>query len=399
MNKPKKRTFFGYLAALGLVFGCGAGFAADGGLQFSGSGFLTLAAGRVFGGDPPQDFNGYRAPIFVTDYAQGSVYQHGGWALKPDSKLGLQGELSSGSQWSLTGQIVARGALNGNVDLEWIYGSYQLSEKLTLQIGRKRLPLFYYSETQDVGFSFPWTHLASQFYGWEIVNYNGMNLLYHDRWGDWAASVDMFGGDERRNDLGYWKIYNGRNTRTDSRWSDIVGADLTLSRGWFETRLAYIQSYVQDRFEDPTAPPPYDFSPRAKQRIWAAAFNVDYEQWLLRTEFQYLDRSSLGDENWSQVIGIGYRIGRYTPMLTYSNYREQITPSQADPALVDPATLDPLSHEGHQVMGLVTRYDLTPSSDVKLAVEWWKDKGGVNFNGGVPYGSPRLLSLTYDRVF
>jgi hypothetical protein len=165
--------------------------AADGYPEFSASGFLTLAAGRTFGGDTAQDFNGYRAPIFVTDFAQGSVYERGAWSLKPDTKLGLQGRAKFGPRASLTGQVVSRGAVNGNVDLEWIYASYELNEKLTLQIGRKRLPLFYHSETQDVGFTFPWTHLPSQFYGWEIVNYNGGNLLYRDVWGDWATSVDV----------------------------------------------------------------------------------------------------------------------------------------------------------------------------------------------------------------
>ena len=31
--------------------------------------------------------------------------------------------------------------------------------------------------------AYPWVHLPGQVYGWEIVNYNGANLLYRDQWG------------------------------------------------------------------------------------------------------------------------------------------------------------------------------------------------------------------------
>lgn len=370
-----------------------------GSVSFSGSGFLTLAAGKIIRGDSRQNFNDYQAPIFIADYAQGGVYESNGWSFKPDSKLGLQGTATFNPKFSVTGQVVARGAEDGNFNLEWAYGNYQLNDHLTFQFGRKRLPLFYYSETQDVGFTYPWVHLPPGQYGWEIVNYNGANLLYRDQWGNWTTSMNFFAGNEARTDNGYWKIYNGKNTRTDSKWRNIAGADMTLARDWFEARAAYIQSGFQNRFEDPATPPPYDYTPQAKQKIYSLSFSIDHQHWVVRNEYLYMDRQPIGEEDYSFLLGIGYRVGKYLPMITYNRYKMRLTPSDANPDIIDPASIDPLSAEGWSTLALSLSYELTPTSVIKVQLDRWKDINGPNFNGGVPYGNATLLSVSYDRVF
>jgi len=375
-----------------------------GGVELSGSGFLTIAAGKVLSGNAPQDFNGYRAPMFVSDWGQGGIYQRGGWAMSPDSKLGLQGTASFNPKFSVTGQVVSRGARKGKFDLEWAYLSYVIDDRLTFQLGRKRLPLFYYSETQDVGLTYPWVHLPSGQYGWEIVNYNGANLLYRDHWGDWSSSMDFFGGSETRKDNPYQKTSNGKDNRTDSRWSNIVGADMTLTHDWFDTRLAYIQSYIQNRFEDPTTPPPYDYSPKIRQKIYALSFAIDQQNWVVRNEYLYMYRKQIGEQDYSFLLGVGYRVGKYLPMLTYNRYKMRLTAGSADPAVINPATIDPLSDEHWSTLTFSLRYDLTPTSAIKMQLERWKDQNGSNFNlaasgNSIPYGNARLLSFSYDIIF
>jgi hypothetical protein len=377
----------------------GAAGVEQGGVEFSGSGFLTVAAGRVFGGDPAQDFNGYRAPMFVTDYAQGGIYENRGWTLKSDSKLGLQGTASFGPKFSATGQVVSRGVNEGRFNLEWAYGNYAIDDKLTFQFGRKRLPLFYYSETQDVGLANPWVHLPSGQYGWEIVNYNGANLLYRDQWAAWSSSMNFFAGSETRRDNEFWKIYNGRATRTDSKWSNIVGADMALTKGVLEARAAYVQSNMQDRFEDPTASPPYDYSPQAKQRIYSLSFSVDARRWVVRNEYLYIDRKPIGEEDFSFLLGVGYRLDKYLPMITYNRYKMRLNAANADASVIDPSTIDPASAEGWSTLVLSLRYDLTATSALKAQLERWKDLNGPAFNGGVAYGNARLFSVSYDLVF
>lgn len=352
-----------------------------GGVALSGSGFLTLAAGKIFGGNAQQDFNGYRAPMFVADYAQGGVYESVGWSMKPVSRLGLQGTASFSPRFSLTGQVVARGARDGKANLEWIYGNYAINDELTLQAGRKRLPLFYYSESQDVGFSYPWVHLPPGQYGWEVVNYNGANLLYRSQWGAWSAGMNVFAGEETRTDNGFWKMYNGKDTRTDSKWSNIVGADLSLARDWFEARLAYVQSDIQNRQEG------NDYSAKARQSIYSVSFNIDHRDWLVRNEYLYMDRKPVGEEDYSYVLGVGYRIGKWLPMLTYNRYWQRLAPDLIS------------TEERWSVLALSLRYELTPTSAVKAQLDRWHDRNGSDFNSGVPYGNARLLSVSYDMVF
>lgn len=354
---------------------------AGAGIEFSGSGFLTLAAGRIVGGDAARDFNGYRAPLYVADYAQGGVYEDGGWDVRPVSKLGLQGTATFNPQLSLTGQMVARGARNGRVDFEWAYGNWVINDQLTLQVGRKRLPLFYYSESQDVGFAYPWVHLPPGQYGWEIVNYNGANLLHRGRWGAWSVGANVFVGNEHRKDNGYWTIYNGKASRTDSKWTNIAGADLSLTRDWFEARLAHVRSDFQNR------PDGGEFAPKAAQRIYSLSFAVDRQGWVIHNENLYMDRKSVGEQDYSFLLGAGYRIGKFLPMLTYNRYRMHLTPERR------------AEEERWTILAASLRHELTPTSAIKVQLDRWRDHNGPSFNSGVPYGNPRLLSISYDSVF
>lgn len=113
------------------------------GLNYSGSGFFTIAAGKVLRGTQDQDVNlGWGCPCYISDFAQAGIYESGGVRMRPDSKLGLQGRVATeDNRYALTGQVVARGA-TGSAGLEWLYATVEIDPRWTLQIGRKRLPLF-----------------------------------------------------------------------------------------------------------------------------------------------------------------------------------------------------------------------------------------------------------------
>ena len=376
------------------------------GVEYNGSGFMTIGVGKMLGGTRANVAD-YNCPCFAADYAQAGVYDgRGSLQVKPDSKLGVQGSASfDNRRYSVTAQVVARGADKGNVGLEWLYGSYKLNDKVTIQGGRKRLPMFYYSDSQDIGVALPWAHLPPQLYGWEVVNYNGINLLYQDQWKDWSATMNLLAGNENRKESGYWKIYNGRQNRTDSKWSHIYGGDLTLSRDWLETRFVYIQSDTQTRNVNGTWDPltqtytaaaiQPDFGPATRQRIFGLTLNVDYQNWLARTEFIQINRPGATWKDQAQIIAAGYHYGKWQPLLTWSNYRGVAVISMGG---------DPNGQEAHATTSLTLRYDLSTSSDLKLQYDSQKDKSGPNWAvpavpGGTPYGNARLLTFTYDMVF
>ncbi|HEX5363503.1 MAG TPA: hypothetical protein VFW59_04490 [Gallionella sp.] len=370
------------------------------GLEFSGSGFLTASVGKMMGGTTG-NVGDYNCPCFVSDYAQAGIFD-GRRSLQwgPDSKLGLQGQVSFDNQkFSVTGQVVARGASNGRADLEWLYGTYKLNDKVVLQAGRKRLPMFYFSDAQDIGVALPWTHLPTWLYGWQAVNYNGINLGYRDQFGDWAASANLLAGDEHRKNSGYWKVYgNGRQSVTDVNWTNIAGGDLTLSRDWLETRVVYLQSDTQDvnvngtwNYASLNYDPPTGISPIAKQKIYGLTVKADYENWLFFNEFIYIDHPGLTYRDFAQIVSVGYRQGKWMPMATWGHYRGAVVSQGVLPGA--PASVA----NSQQTVTLSLRYDLTTTSDLKLQFDDTSDNSEPGFNPR--YGSSRLLTLAYDLMF
>ena len=373
-----------------------------GGIEYSGSGFLTVAVGKMLGGTHA-NVEDYNCPCFISDYAQAGVYDgRSSLQWKPDSKLGLQGSASY-YNYSVTAQVVARGA-TGTADLEWLYGSYNVNDKITLQVGRKRLPMFYYSDVQDLGIALPWTHLPPGPYGWEAVNYNGVNVRYQDRWNNWSATANLLAGNESNKDSGYWKIYNGRQSQSNIKWSNIIGGDLTLSRDWLETRAVYIQSDTQENYggtvwdSDPASPTYQTYIPQsgpiyplAKQQIFGLAVNADFQNWLVRTEFIQINRPGLTWRDHAQLVGIGYRYGKWQPMLTWSEYQGTVvTEGVIQPATPSYPILQPL-------ISLTLRYDMTTTSDFKVQYDSLTDRSDLQ-NPAI-YGNSRLLTFTYDSMF
>lgn len=371
-----------------------------GGPEFSGSGFMTLGTGIMLGGTHG-NVGDYNCPCFVSDYAQAAIYDgRSGLQWGPDSKLGLQGSAAFDNQrFTITAQAVARGARNGQADIEWLYGSYKLNDKLTLQAGRQRLPMFYYSDAQDIGFALPWTHLPTWLYGWQAVNYNGVKLRYQDQFGSWSSSVNLIAGDEHRNDSGYWKVYgNGRQSTTNVSWSNIVGGDLSLTRDWFETRLVYIQSNTQDQsignawdYTNLSYSVPAGVAPIAKQQIYGLTLKADYQNWLAYGEFIFIDHPGLTYQDFAQNVSLGYRHGKWLPMATWGAYRGVVVGNGVLPGA--PAS----TPNSQQTLTLSLRYDLTTSSDLKLQYDSTTDHSDPGFTP--LYGNSELLTFAYDWVF
>ncbi len=392
-----KNNILASIWALAITIGAmGSVSAAElGGVEFTGSGFLTVAAGKIVGGTKDNaainpNYLGYKGPHYISDWAQGGVYEGDGLQYKPDTRLGLQGSAIFTPKFSVTAQVVARGARDGKVDLEWLYGSYKFTDKLTLQVGLKRLPILYYSESQDVGVSYPWVHLPPDLYGWEVVNYNGANLMYRDQIGNWSYTANLFAGGEVNKNTGFQKLSNGRDTKTNVRWTKLIGGDLTASNDWFETRVGYFQTNAENGIVNTN-----EYEPKYRQKVYTLGFIIDYKNLIVRNEYYFGDLSSIEEKDYAQVYAIGYRIGKFTPMFTYGNYYTRY-------AVGGP--LNGYSHddeERHDTRSISVRYDLSTSSALKLQYDVYRDRSGANFltSGAVANGNSRLLTISYDLVF
>jgi hypothetical protein len=83
--------------------------------------------------------------------------------------LGLQMNVTSTSGLGLTVQGVMRGYSRTGErpykpDTEWFFGSWQPNDTVRLRAGRFRSPLFNYSDSLEVGYSYPWVNPQEDVY-------------------------------------------------------------------------------------------------------------------------------------------------------------------------------------------------------------------------------------------
>lgn len=355
--------------------------------EFNWSGFLTLAAGKTLSGSVQgKNETGIDCPCMISDFSQSGVIDSS-WDFAADSKIGLQGNLLLSEQLSLTAQVVSRGARDWDLNLEWVYVGWQLGDNNLLQVGRKRLPLFYYSEQQDVSFTYPWVHLPPQTYGWEAVNYNGINWNHSFQVGDWSGLVNTFAGNETRKDNDYMKIYNGIDSETDTRWRKIFGAELLMNQDWFEGRLMLMKSDTQSRLISDNE----DWSAPAEQILFGASGLIDYQNWIVSAELFFSDRTESYGRDLAYTLTAGKRLDGWTWYLTHGLYQQKINSG-------NPFELtDEADREKHRLSSLVVRFDVSSSAAVKVQLDHWQDNSGEWFKQ--TYGDANAVSISYDRVF
>ncbi|MFT3859012.1 MAG: hypothetical protein QM742_16430 [Aquabacterium sp.] len=368
------------LSAIALACLSGAAQADE---AFTYSGFASFVAGRVIAGDRTEPLNSYTCPCFIADYGHGALYAPH-WSVKQESKVGLQGTYTFTPALSGTVQVVGRGVDGVKASLEWAYLSYDLSPSWTIQVGRKRLPIYYYSDFQDVGYAYTWVRPPADIYGWEVTNYNGVNATYRTELAGWAVKSNLFGGGEYVKESLMQRIYYETPQRL--AWRNIVGGDLVFSKDWLTTRATYIQSHVQqwDRTDGSMVTPDPGTHPDVryeKQKIYGISANIDIDNWFVRSEYSIFDRSGYSYKSRAYMIGAGARLGKFTPMITHTRYKER-----------NDFFPDEIQHD--KGWSATLRYELTDSIALKAQYDLFKDHSGMDY-----VKDSKLVSFSLDTVF
>jgi hypothetical protein len=364
------------LGALGLAMGLLAAAPAQAG-ELTVSGFGTVGVGKTLSG-VTQDYFGFKCPCYIANYPDVGVYTDS-LSLKPDTRAGLQLTYALGNGISFTGQATSHAANDLKPAMDWAYGSWAVTETLTLQAGRKRLPLFGYSDFFQVGYAYPWIRPPGDLYGWQIVAYNGANLLYRRSFGDLSVTANVWAGSETDKDnrmLGL--IYYG--DRIDETWKGITGAYVEVSNDWASARLVAMANKV-DRYVGTGASRVVNKHDVA-QRFYGLTVNLDPDNLVVRTEFnRFLRPESPKDIYNVFFVGAGYRFGDWLPMLTYSRFTEDY---------VD----DPTANEKHNTMAATLRWDFRSSMALKLELDVFKDRSAFAF-----VGKSKAVAVALDFVF
>lgn len=354
------------LAVLGATASATAG-------ELSFTGFGTIGVGKALSG-PQQRYFGFDCPCYIANYPDVGVYEDK-VSIKPDTRLGLQANYRLDGGLSFTGQVTGHGGNDMKPTVDWAYGSYALSDSLTLQAGRKRLPLFGYSDFFQVGYAYPWIRPPGDLYGWQIVAYNGANLLFRKNYGSLSVTANVWAGSESDKDnrmLG--KIYY--DDRVDEKWKSIVGGYVELGTDWGTARFVMMSNKV-DRVVGGAVN-----KSGVKQNFYGFTFNVDQNDWVLRTEINRFVRPDAPKDIYNvYFVGAGRRFGDWLPMLTYSRFTEDFKD-------------DPTSNEKHNTLAATLRWDFRDNMALKFEYDRFKDRSAFPF-----IGNSKAFAVSLDFTF
>ena len=131
---------------------------------FQFSGFLSLICGQVIDGNAHSfDYSSslQNCPCFIADWTNSGVYNRN-WSFAQESRVGGQMVAHMTDKLSFTTQAVIR-AVDPDLEVAWAYFNYQLDDHWSVQLGRKRIPNFFYSDFQDIGIAYPWITVRRHF--------------------------------------------------------------------------------------------------------------------------------------------------------------------------------------------------------------------------------------------
>ncbi|QSX37779.1 porin [Shewanella sedimentimangrovi] len=338
------------------------------------SGFASVVGGQVLEGSGVEEFG--LEPTFLADYPLVGAYTEE-WSFEPDTLFGLQFSADLMDGLSATAQVVSRGADNFSASFEWAYLSYELNEHWTLQAGKKRLPLYYYSDFFDVGYAYPWIRPPADNYTWQIFNYTGASALYNYLIGDWTMTGQIYYGreDDEPNKL-LSEFFFGASTR--EIWKDIGGLVVQFNRDWLDIRLTHMQ-YNNERIIGGEQRIWDNGSTERKGKFYGLSVNVDWNNLLVLTE---LNRLTLeGSDLDTYLVTLGYRFGDFLPYVSYSDFDD--------------------GSEIHNTTSVGLRWDFHPSAAFKIQYDDVTDDG---VGAGTPdswrvAGDAKAISLGVDLVF
>lgn len=157
----------------------------------------------------------------------------GDWSFKTDTIFGAQLQYQLNSQWSMTTQIASRGFnLDDSDDFDpvvpWVFVSYQVSPELRLRAGRMRTPFYLYSESLEIGYSYPWVRPPIDTYTpllKPMANFNGADLTLNLDVHEVDVDVQVFAG-----------VFKGEYYSFDLRFKPVWGANIITYLGGLKLR-------------------------------------------------------------------------------------------------------------------------------------------------------------------
>lgn len=212
-----------------------AGQAVADDLQWNG--FLNVVGG-ILQHDPVADVSDNRQYPGFLDYT-------GDLTFDQQTSAGLQVIRPLDDKSSVTAQLFAEGNDGTyNASFKWLYLTYNYSEFSRFRIGRIATPVFLFSDSINVGYSYHWVSPPREIYGFDSV-INGIDYIYHDVAGEVDWSFEIYGGAADQ----YIPVIDAQIISRDtlaSIFSASAWGWLSLRAMYFQTQTTFIPDALQN---------------------------------------------------------------------------------------------------------------------------------------------------------
>lgn len=363
-------------------------------LKFNG--FMSIGAAIVDTDDKAFKAN---PALPDTDYTIGGFTDE--FDMKNGSLFALQVSKNINDLVSVTGQLVARGAENFDMDATWAYVTFAPTDIDSIRAGKLRAPFFYYSDFLEVGYAYNWVRPPINVYSripfstfegidytrqFEIGDVTGSAQFYYGRYDDEIVTTDtgtvialdlhdMFGVvlNASWENFNFRASYHRSNLNSDNPlFKDTLQAGFLASGGTAEDSKAFLLDNKTTSFAELAV-------------VYDDGANIGI------FEYTVMDHDNAAfTDNSAWLATYGRRISNVTLHLTYTAENNS-TESGAIGAFQK--VIGTNSEDVTSVIAGV-RYDISSGTALKFEIENKKEE---NFKGDEAKG--KLFSVAVDVVF
>jgi hypothetical protein len=211
-------------------------------------------------------------------------------------------------------------------NLEWAYLSWQSTDNLMMRFGRLRTPVYMYSESIDVGFSYPWLRLPDEVYSQvQLSNYEGADLVYNLPLSFATLSFQLAGGIAKNRD---YYLYD---EEFDIDYDNVFGSSVSLATNDFGTfRVGYVEADINteiagsftDIFGNPDTATLLSLD-KDKGKFTSVGYQYDNGTWLTANEWtsRVIENDGSNSTDSFYLMG-GRRFGDFLAHVTYAQLDE-----------------------------------------------------------------------------
>lgn len=210
-------------------------------------------------------------------------------------------------------------------NLEWAYLSLQANDQLMLRAGRLRSPVYMYSESLDVGYSYPWLRLPDEVYSQvQVTNYEGVDAVYTMPLSYGSVTFQLAGGQAKNRD------YYAYDEQFDIDYGKLFGASVSLASNDFGTlRIGYVEADIKTDITGTVDATALGFGAseplsllnldKEKGKFTSIGYQYDNGTWISSNEWtsRLIENDGMEAIDSFYLMG-GRRFGDFLPHVTYA---------------------------------------------------------------------------------